>query len=278
MEFPDLGRHCSYSFCNRLDFLPVKCDACEKLFCKDHVRYDDHNCQFAYKKNVQVPVCPLCNRPVPVSKGETPDLIVSAHIDRDCQSDPAKKKRKAYSNRCSFSKCKVKELIPVVCQVCRRNFCLRHRHPQDHDCKGYQDTGKKISNSGYAALQRLNKTSASSSNSSRQRSRPSNTVSNAPQRTYLTSLGKDLDRERRERQQMNARSLNGMSEDEALAQALKQSLEEEQNETMTQEERDMELARQLQREEEDARLRQRLRDQQQRTTESNAEDSRCHIS
>ena len=58
------------------------------------MRYEDHSCPYAYKKNVQVPVCPLCNQPVPVRKGETPDVVVGAHIDRDCQSDPARKKRK----------------------------------------------------------------------------------------------------------------------------------------------------------------------------------------
>jgi len=279
MEFPDLGKHCSDSFCNRLDFLPVKCDACDKLYCKDHVRYEDHSCPYAYKKNVQVPVCPLCNQPVPVKKGETPDVVVGAHIDRDCQSDPARKKRKAYANRCSYGKCKVKELIPVVCPDCRLNFCLRHRHPQDHQCKGYQDTGRKVSNTGYAALQRLNKTSTSSNNS-RQRNNVAS-VSNVPQRTLLTSLGKDLDRERRQRQQVNARSMNGMSEDEALQQALKASLEQDNNTSTSQqqqEESDLELARRLQREEEEARIQRRLRDQQQRNAAEASSDSRCHVS
>lgn len=56
--------------------------------------YARHSCPSAYKKDVQVPVCPLCNVPIPVRKGEMPDITVSAHIDRDCQSDPAKDRRK----------------------------------------------------------------------------------------------------------------------------------------------------------------------------------------
>ena len=72
-----------------LYFITVIC--CDS---KDHIRYDDHRCASAYKKNIQVPVCPLCGQPVPVPRGETPDIKVGEHIDRHCQSDPAKRKRK----------------------------------------------------------------------------------------------------------------------------------------------------------------------------------------
>lgn len=58
------------------------------------MRYTDHSCPSAYKKNVQVPVCPLCNQPVPVGKNQQADEIVGAHMDSDCQSQPAQAKRK----------------------------------------------------------------------------------------------------------------------------------------------------------------------------------------
>ncbi|MPC59539.1 AN1-type zinc finger protein 2B [Portunus trituberculatus] len=41
-----------------------------------------------------------------------------------------------YTNKCSADGCKTKEMIPVLCESCRQNYCLRHRHPSDHDCKG----------------------------------------------------------------------------------------------------------------------------------------------
>ncbi|KAG8428894.1 hypothetical protein GDO86_018968 [Hymenochirus boettgeri] len=50
MEFPDLGKHCSEPTCKQLDFLPLKCDACERIFCKDHITYALHKCSSAYKK------------------------------------------------------------------------------------------------------------------------------------------------------------------------------------------------------------------------------------
>lgn len=45
-------------------------------------------------QDIQVPVCPLCNTPIPVKRGEMPDIKVGEHIDRDCKSDPAQRKRK----------------------------------------------------------------------------------------------------------------------------------------------------------------------------------------
>lgn len=47
-----------------------------------------------HPQDVQVPVCPLCNTPIPVKRGEMPDIKVGEHIDRDCKSDPAQRKRK----------------------------------------------------------------------------------------------------------------------------------------------------------------------------------------
>uniref|UniRef100_A0A3P8X632 Zinc finger, AN1-type domain 2A n=1 Tax=Cynoglossus semilaevis TaxID=244447 RepID=A0A3P8X632_CYNSE len=88
MEFPDLGEHCSEKTCKRLDFLPMRCDACQEIFCKDHITYANHKCTSSYKKDVQVPVCPLCDTPIPIKRGEMPDIKVGEHIDRDCKSDP----------------------------------------------------------------------------------------------------------------------------------------------------------------------------------------------
>ncbi|XP_036328502.1 AN1-type zinc finger protein 2B-like [Rhagoletis pomonella] len=81
---------------------------------------------------MQVPICPLCGEPVPTAPGVEPDLTVGRHIDQQCKSDT----KKIYTNRCSYKNCKKKELIPVNCTECRRNFCLRHRHTTDHGCRG----------------------------------------------------------------------------------------------------------------------------------------------
>ncbi|KAL0273322.1 UNVERIFIED_CONTAM: hypothetical protein PYX00_006015 [Menopon gallinae] len=136
MELPHLGEQCSEPTCKKLDFLPVKCDACGNIYCMDHMSYVQHSCPSAHKKDVQVPICPLCGSPVPTPRNQPPDIAVSEHIDRDCQSDPAKAKRKVKANKCALPGCRVKELVPVICSECRQNFCLRHRFPDDHKCVG----------------------------------------------------------------------------------------------------------------------------------------------
>jgi predicted nucleic acid binding AN1-type Zn finger protein len=164
MEFPQLGQHCSVKTCNRLgklasllsikhfsislDFLPMKCDACSLILCKDHIKYDEHQCSSSYRKNVQIPICPLCNQAVPYEyRDQSPDRVVSAHIDRDCRSDPARQKReKVYANKCSISTCKQREAIRVNCEKCLKSFCLRHRFPDDHRCQGVPSTSTSNTN------------------------------------------------------------------------------------------------------------------------------------
>lgn len=138
----------------------MRCDACEGIFCKDHITYACHKCTSSYKKDVQVPVCPLCNTPIPIKRGEMPDIKVGEHIDRDCKSDPAQRKRKIFTNKCSKGGCKQKEMIRVTCDQCHLNYCLKHRHPLDHDCK---TDSKPVSKSGHAALMRAQGATSSSS-------------------------------------------------------------------------------------------------------------------
>ncbi|XP_006889790.1 PREDICTED: AN1-type zinc finger protein 2A [Elephantulus edwardii] len=136
MEFPDLGKHCAKGTCRQLDFLPITCAACKQDFCKDHYSFAAHSCPFAFKKDIHVPVCPLCNSPIPVKKGELPDVVVSKHMDQNCRSIPGLGRKKIFTHRCSKEGCRQKELLSLVCDKCRGSFCIRHRHPQDHDCRG----------------------------------------------------------------------------------------------------------------------------------------------
>ena len=124
MELPHIGDQCAEKSCRQLDFLPVKCDGCKQKFCGQHWTYQGHDCPSPRLKDVQVPVCPLCDKPVPSKPGAVPDEAVSIHLDRDCKSG------KQRTPRCSKAKCKVRELIKVDCGQCGQNFCLKHRHPQ----------------------------------------------------------------------------------------------------------------------------------------------------
>ncbi|NXJ73955.1 ZFN2B protein, partial [Trogon melanurus] len=223
------------------DFLPLKCDACEQIFCTDHITYAQHACTSAYKKDVQVPVCPLCNTPVPVRRGEMPDVVVGEHIDRDCKSDPAQRKRKIFTNKCFKPGCKQKEMMKVICDQCHNNYCLKHRHPLDHDCSG---AGHPVSKAGHAAIARAQASSSrtvaalnsgaarpaeSRSSPATARATVSQTRSTSPPAVMLQ---------------------NGLSEEEALQRALEMSLAESacssaQPPSSTQEEEDLALAQAL---------------------------------
>ena len=60
--------------------------------------YTTHNCPLAYTKDVQVPVCPLCNQLIHTPRGTQPDISVGRHIDNDCLSDTATSRRKVSHN------------------------------------------------------------------------------------------------------------------------------------------------------------------------------------
>uniref|UniRef100_A0A8B9PYH8 AN1-type domain-containing protein n=1 Tax=Apteryx owenii TaxID=8824 RepID=A0A8B9PYH8_APTOW len=269
------------------DFLPLKCDACEQIFCTDHIAYAQHCCTSAYKKDVQVPVCPLCNTPVPVRRGEMPDVVVGEHIDRDCKSDPAQRKRKEeeraveafaglepslqessqpsnsrralvaqagvleqgtvspaiFTNKCLKPGCKQKEMMKVICDQCHKNYCLKHRHPLDHDCSG---AGRPLSKAGHAAVARAEASSskavtASSSGASRPADSPSASAS--------ARGGRAAGSQTRSTSPPAVMLQNGLSEEEALQRALEMSLAESAHSSAqppsTQEEEDLALAQAL---------------------------------
>ncbi|XP_043360704.1 AN1-type zinc finger protein 2B isoform X3 [Dermochelys coriacea] len=270
MEFPDLGAHCSEPTCKRLDFLPLKCDACEQIFCTDHITYTQHQCTSAYKKDVQVPVCPLCNIPIPVRKGEMPDAVVGEHIDRDCKSDPAQRKRKIFTNKCLKPGCKQREMMKVICDQCHGNFCLKHRHPLDHDCNG---VGRPLSRAGHAAVARAQATSSvAAGTSSRGASRPVTRPAAGPL-APASSRGSVMVALPPSSTLSPAVALqNGLSEDEALQQALEMSLAESapgsaRALSSLQEEEDLALARALAASEEEHRRRQQAQSRSSRPSD-----------
>ncbi|KAH6572311.1 hypothetical protein BASA50_003376 [Batrachochytrium salamandrivorans] len=79
-------------------------------------------------------VCPVCDRVVPVARGNDPNLAVNAHINAGCPDPGTSTTGKAYTNTCSLQSCSKKELVPILCQTCRKSFCIRHRLEVDHQC------------------------------------------------------------------------------------------------------------------------------------------------
>nr|1X4V_A Chain A, Hypothetical protein LOC130617 [Homo sapiens] len=44
--------------------------------------------------------------------------------------------RKIFTNKCERAGCRQREMMKLTCERCSRNFCIKHRHPLDHDCSG----------------------------------------------------------------------------------------------------------------------------------------------
>ncbi|XP_045614811.1 AN1-type zinc finger protein 2B isoform X2 [Procambarus clarkii] len=185
----------------------------------DHHKYDAHSCTERYQADVQVPICPLCNQPVPSKRGQPPDLAVNNHMTNNCKH----KNKKIYTNKCSAANCKTKEMVPVSCDSCKLNFCLRHRHAIDHDCKGHS-TARERALAAATARQSSNKKQGSGSTSRSQSTGSGNSQSIS--RYFSPSSGGPRPTGHAQPvQSVNLLTLQGgMSEDEALARAMAASV------------------------------------------------------
>ncbi|XP_028392304.1 AN1-type zinc finger protein 1-like [Dendronephthya gigantea] len=111
----EVGKQCSVSSCKQLDFLPFTCNDCSAIFCLEHRSTTSHNCP---------------------GNGEAQETKSSSHeLSRE----------KSSTVECCFEGCSVRDLTPVLCDHCRREFCLRHRHQPDHSCPKYEEQKKSAS-------------------------------------------------------------------------------------------------------------------------------------
>ncbi|KAG9160348.1 hypothetical protein Leryth_008761 [Lithospermum erythrorhizon] len=134
--FPNLGKHCSVSDCQLLDFLPFTCDSCNQVFCLDHRSYGTHHCPIGNKHDVTVVICPLCAKGVRLIPGENPNITWESHVNTEC--DPSNYEKATKKNRCPVPRCK--EMLTfsnkVLCRDCSVEHCLKHRFGPDHKCPG----------------------------------------------------------------------------------------------------------------------------------------------
>uniref|UniRef100_A0A1I8BGP8 AN1-type domain-containing protein n=1 Tax=Meloidogyne hapla TaxID=6305 RepID=A0A1I8BGP8_MELHA len=136
-EFPDFGAHCSVAECRQLESLSVRLTRLYKVTQEGLIFIFLFN-PLKSLQNALVTVCPLCRQPIHIKEGESPDLLVSEHIDKDCKSD-----KKRWAPKCGMTGCFKRELIKMECKQCGVHFCLGHRHPIDHKCKGVKKQANK---------------------------------------------------------------------------------------------------------------------------------------
>merc|ERR1719238_936629 len=143
MDLEDIGEHCARPDCKLKDFLPFTCEECGKKYCLAHRTQESHSCAALPAEDdddasLKKPIfCPVCNISVAYKPGDDVNQKISDHIDAGCPPNPGDQRRKAIkdSNRCTAKGCKKGELQPIICKMCNKKYCLRHRLEADHDCE-----------------------------------------------------------------------------------------------------------------------------------------------
>ena len=97
----DIGGHCAFLTCNRLDFLPIKCRFCLRDFCEEHMTPERHDC---------------------------PNLPQSSITSKSVQIETI---------TCSVKDCKTPKGAMIVCDKCNKHFCLPCRLPESHRYGNY---------------------------------------------------------------------------------------------------------------------------------------------
>ncbi|KAI0648205.1 hypothetical protein C8Q79DRAFT_954309 [Trametes meyenii] len=108
-----VGAHCSLSVCNLNDFLPIRCK-CDKLFCRDHIIPEAHDCPILVQQ--------------PKATGSSPKL------QRCAASSCNKPSLEAYIANAEVAT----QRSPALCPGCRHAFCAEHREPKAHSCSPLQ--------------------------------------------------------------------------------------------------------------------------------------------
>mmetsp|Transcript_5462 Transcript_5462/g.20992 ORF Transcript_5462/g.20992 Transcript_5462/m.20992 type:complete len:298 (-) Transcript_5462:29-922(-) len=129
MEFPGLGSHCAVDECSVLDFLPFRCEGCERVHCLEHRTPAAHRCSAAAAEGAAEVVCPLCANTVPLGPDGDADRAVDAHIGSGCAG--AAKKERCGARGCGAA---LGLLGAFACKFCSRRLCASHRLPEDHAC------------------------------------------------------------------------------------------------------------------------------------------------
>ncbi|KAK1777122.1 hypothetical protein QBC45DRAFT_417538 [Copromyces sp. CBS 386.78] len=121
-----IGKHCQLEYCNQLDFLPFFCQSCHKTFCLDHRSESSHNCSCA---------------------GAWAERRRLAQLARPSAGEGKRMRDLVAQKPCADDACKTiigTSLVPGVhCTSCNRDYCLKHRLAEDHDCKSKVPIGAR---------------------------------------------------------------------------------------------------------------------------------------
>jgi predicted nucleic acid binding AN1-type Zn finger protein len=122
-----VGKHCQLSYCNQLDFLPFLCQSCGKTFCLDHRTESSHQC---------------------ANPGAWAERRRQAQMARHSAGENRTMRDLVSQKPCADPACKMTigtSLVPGVhCQSCNRDYCLKHRLKEDHNCTNLVPIGARV--------------------------------------------------------------------------------------------------------------------------------------
>ncbi|KOS22880.1 AN1-type zinc finger protein 1 [Escovopsis weberi] len=122
-----VGKHCQYDYCNQLDFLPFFCQSCTKTFCLDHRSESAHKC---------------------ANPGAWAERKRQAQLAKPSIGQGRVLRDRIPEKPCASPECATTigtALTPGVhCDTCNRDYCLKHRFRDDHDCKNLTPIGARI--------------------------------------------------------------------------------------------------------------------------------------
>ncbi|KAH8205586.1 hypothetical protein TruAng_000292 [Truncatella angustata] len=121
-----IGTHCQYTYCNQLDFLPFFCQSCKGTFCLDHRTETAHVCAEA---------------------GAWARRRREAELAKPSAGEGKRMRDLVQQKPCAGAGCKTTvgtSLVPGVhCDRCNRDYCLKHRLGEEHDCKNLTPIGAR---------------------------------------------------------------------------------------------------------------------------------------
>ncbi|KUJ16594.1 uncharacterized protein LY89DRAFT_586186 [Mollisia scopiformis] len=120
-----IGAHCQYAYCNQLDFLPFRCESCFGTFCLDHRSETGHKCSRAGEWAARRRKANASHQSLGAGK-------MKMDIEKPCASPTCKT---VIGTSLSTS---------VHCSTCNRDYCLKHRLREDHDCKNLIPIGARV--------------------------------------------------------------------------------------------------------------------------------------
>ncbi|TPX14149.1 uncharacterized protein E0L32_000543 [Thyridium curvatum] len=128
-SLPDVslvGTHCQLEYCNQLDFLPFYCQSCRKTFCLDHRTESAHKCANA---------------------GAWAERRRAAQQAKSYAGEGRQLRDYVSQKPCATPDCKTvigtSLITGVHCTSCNRDYCLKHRLKEDHDCKNLVPLGAR---------------------------------------------------------------------------------------------------------------------------------------